>query len=99
MGSWVGRQGKGFQLWSTYWLSPRNTLQLNYRSMWVDHSFLQGGWLRDLGINANIALGRDFSLQGSAQYERWNFPLLSASQVGNVTTSLQISYSPHGNVH
>jgi hypothetical protein len=99
MGSWVGRQGKGFQLWSTYWLSPRNTLQVNYRDMWIDHSFLQGGWLRDLGVNANIALGRDFTLQASAQYERWNFPLLSASKAGNTTTSLQVSYAPHWNVH
>ena len=99
MGSWIGRQGKGFQLWSTYWFSPRNTVQVNYRSMWVDHSFLEGGWVRDLGVNANIALGREFSLQASAQYERWNFPLLSGRDVGNVTTSLQISYSPRWNVH
>ena len=99
MGSWIGRQGKGFQLWSTYWFSPRNTVQVNYRGMWVDHSFLEGGWVRDLGVNANIALGREFSLQASAQYERWNFPLLSGRDVGNVTTSLQISYSPRWNVH
>ena len=99
MGSWVGRQGKGFQLWSTYWFSPRNTVQVNYRSMWVDQSFLRGGWLRDLGVNANFALGRDFSLQASAQYERWNFPLLSTNDVANTTTSLQISYTPHWNMH
>jgi hypothetical protein len=99
MGSWVGRQGKSFQLWSTYWFSPRNTVQVNYRGMWVDHSFLEGGWVRDLGVNADIALGREFSLQASAQYERWNFPLLSASDVRNVTTSVRISYSPRWNVH
>lgn len=99
MGSWVGRQGKGFQLWSTYWFSPRSTIQASYRSAWVDHSFLQGGWIKDLGINANIALGREFSLQTSAQYERWNFPLLSAGTVRNVTTALQISYVPRWNVH
>jgi hypothetical protein len=99
MGSWVGRQGKGFQLWSTYWFSPRSTIQASYRSAWVDHSFLQGGWIKDLGINANIALGREFSLQASAQYERWKFPLLSPGNVSNVTTSIQISYSPRWSVH
>jgi hypothetical protein len=62
--------------------------------MWVDHSFLRGGQLKDLGISTNLALSRDFSLQVSAQYERWQFPLLSASKVSNVTTSFQISYSP-----
>lgn len=99
MGSWIGRQGSGFQLWSTYWFSARSTLQASYRSMRVDHSFLQGGWLKDLSLAANFALGPEFSLQASAQYERWRFPLLSASRVSNLTTSLQISYSPRWNVH
>lgn len=99
MGSWVGRQGHGFQLWSTYWLSPRSTVQATFRTLWVDHSFLQGGWMKDLGVTANIALGREFSLQGSAQLERWQFPLLSMTRVSNITTSLQISYSPHWNAH
>jgi len=99
MGSWVGRQGKGFQLWSTYWFSPRSTVQVSYRSMLVDHSFLQGGWLKDLGVTTNLALGREFSIQASAQYERWYFPLLSAKNVSDVTTSFQISYSPRWNVH
>ena len=66
MGSWVGRQGSGFQLWSTYWFSGRTTVQANYRSMWVDHSFLQGGWLQDVGLTTNVALGPDFSLQAGA---------------------------------
>ncbi len=94
MGSWVGRQGSGFQLWSTYWFSARTTVQAKYRSMWVDHSFLQGGRLEDFGLNTNIALGSEFSLQASAQYEHWRFPLLSTGTVSNVTTSLQLSYSP-----
>lgn len=94
MGSWVGQQGSGFQLWSTYWFSARTTVQANYRSMWVDHSFLQGGRLQDLGLTTNVALGSEFSLQASAQYERWKFPLLSAGTVSNVTTALQLSYSP-----
>jgi hypothetical protein len=94
MGSWVGRQGSGFQLWSTYWFSARTTLQASYRSARVDHSFLQGGSLKDLGLTTNVVLGPEFSLQASAQYERWHFPLLSAGTVSNVTTALQLSYSP-----
>jgi len=94
MGSWVGRQGSGFQLWSTYWFSARTTVQANYRSMWVDHTFLQGGRLQDFGLTSNVALGSEFSLQASAQYERWRFPLLAAGPVSNVTTALQLSYTP-----
>ncbi len=94
MGSWIGREGSGFQLWSTYWLSARTTVQVNYRNMWVDHSFLQGGSVQDFGVTANVALSSELSLKTSAQYERWRFPLLAAGAVSNVTTSLQLSYSP-----
>jgi hypothetical protein len=94
IGSWIGRQGSGFQLWSTYWFSGRNTLQLGYRAQWVDHSFLQGGWLRDITAKTNVALGNNFSLQAGVQYERWQFPLLAAGPVANMTTSVQFSYTP-----
>jgi Capsule assembly protein Wzi len=99
MGSWIGRQGSGFQLWSTYWFSARTTVQASYRQMWVDHTFLQGGRLQDFGLTTNIALGTELSLQASAQYERWKFPLLSTSPVSNVVTSLQLSYSPRWGAH
>ena len=94
LGSWIGRQGSGFQLWSTYWLSGRSTLQATYRAMWVDHSFLRGGWLRDIGVNTNVRLSADFTLQAGLQYERWQFPLLSSDTVPNLTTSVQLSYTP-----
>jgi len=28
IGNWIGRDGQGFQSWSKYWFSPRNTLNL-----------------------------------------------------------------------
>jgi len=31
MGSWIGKAGRGGQGWLTYWLSPRNKVQLGYR--------------------------------------------------------------------
>lgn len=99
MGSWIGRQGSGIQLWSTYWLSGRNTIQVGYRDQWVDHSFLQGGSLRDISANTNLALGSNFSLQAGVQLERWQFPLLAAGPVNNVTTSLQFSYTPTWKAH
>src|SRR5262249_14933491 len=75
IGSWVGRQGSGFQLSSNYWFSGRNTVQVGYRAQWADHSFLQGGWLRDISASTNLALSSDVSLQAGIQYERWQFPL------------------------
>lgn len=99
MGSWTGRQGDAWQLASTYWFSGRNTLQVGYRSMWVDHSFLEGGWLRDVSANTNLALGKDFALQAGIQYERWQFPLLTPKPMSNLTTSVQLSYTPRWSVH
>jgi len=94
IGNWVGRQGSGYQLWSTYWFSGRSTLQLGYRSLWVDHSFLQGGALRDISATGNLPVGGNFSLQAGVQYERWQFPLLSVTPMSNVVTSVQLSYTP-----
>src|SRR5579871_790566 len=94
IGNWVGRQGSGYQVWSTYWFSGRRTLQLGYRTLWVDHSFLQGGTLRDISATGNLPLGGEFSLQAGIQYERWQFPLLSSAPMSNVVTSAQLSYTP-----
>jgi hypothetical protein len=94
MGSWIGRQGSGFQLWSTYWFSARTTVQASYRQMWVDRAFLQGGRLQDFALTTNVALTSELSLQASAQYEHWKFPLLSSSSTSNVVTAVQLSYSP-----
>jgi hypothetical protein len=98
IGNWVGRQGSGYQLWSTYWFSGRSTVQLGYRKLWVDRSFLQGGTLQDISATGNLPLGETFSLQASVQYERWQFPLLSSTPMSNVVASAQLSYTPRWSV-
>ncbi len=92
--SWIGRQGSGFQIWSTYWMSARNKIQASYRGAWVDRSFLQGGWVKDASVQTEFSLRPDISLQASVQYERWSFPLLSTSRMTNVASSIQITYAP-----
>ena len=94
IGSWVGRQGDGIQAWSTYWFSPRNKLQLSYRRQWVDKALLEGGGLNDFTANVDWLFKHDIQLSSTLQYERWNFPLLSASPVSNFTTQVQIMYTP-----
>ena len=94
MGSWIGREGKGLQAWSTYWLSPQSTIQLYYRNAHVTKDFLEGGSYEDFGAAAQLRIRRDFSLSGSFQYERWNFPLLSAGDNSNFTLSVQATYWP-----
>jgi hypothetical protein len=95
LGSWIGRQGSGLQLWTTYWFSARNRMQLTYRNMWVDHDFLRGGALKDIGGRAEFSLNSQLSLNASLQWERWSFPILSRTSQSNVVASLQLSYQPH----
>jgi len=43
IGDWIGREGTGFQTWSTYWLGPRDTIQFGYRHAKVSASFIPSG--------------------------------------------------------
>ncbi len=48
MGHWVGREGQGVQAWTTYWFTPRNKLQFEFRHLKVSHEFIpDGGTLTD----------------------------------------------------
>lgn len=96
IGNWIGREGTGVQAWSTYWLSPRSTVQLNFRRATVSRDFLEGGEYTDFGARADLLIRPQLSLNGSVQYEQWDFPLLSPAKNSNFTTSLQLTYWPKG---
>lgn len=95
MGSWIGRAGWGGQGWVTYNISPRTNVQASYREQHVDHNFIGGGDLTDVSLRGDYTLHRDFTASASWQYERWNFPVLSAAPQTNYTTSIQLTYWPH----
>jgi membrane-associated phospholipid phosphatase len=95
LGSWLGRAGQGEQAWSTYWLSSRDKIQLNYRHQKVSGQYLpQGGTLNDGGVRADFWLGTTVMLSGSVQYEKWNYPVLDPLSRSNVTTSIQLTFWP-----
>ena len=94
IGSWIGRQGDGIQAWSTYWFSPRNKLQLGYRRQWADKVLLQGGGLNDFSASVDWLFKHDIQLSSTVQYESWNFPFLSSSAVNNVSTQIQVMFTP-----
>jgi len=100
MGSWIGRAGKGGQAWATYWLSPRNTLQFQYRRQVMSKDFISGGGgLNDFGLQVTMQPNSDFSLQGLIQYETWNFPVLAPIPKTNVTASLQLTFYPKWSIN
>lgn len=96
IGSWVGRDGFGMQAQITYWFSARTKLQGGYRYQEADRSFLEGGRVSDYSLRSETKLKSGFAVSAFLQYEKWMFPLLSASPQTNVTTSLQVTFHPHG---
>lgn len=94
MGSWIGRQGRGIQASSTYWFSGLRKLQLGYRQQVTNEAFIRGGNLHDVRAQYDFPLGSEFLVTSSLQYERWNFPTLSATPRSNVAVSVHFSYNP-----
>ncbi|MGO9590109.1 MAG: capsule assembly Wzi family protein [Candidatus Acidiferrales bacterium] len=96
LGSWIGREGKGVQAWSTYWFSPRNNLQFGYRNAKVDKDFIPGGeTVNDGSLKINWLLHRDVALSASVQYEKWAAPILAPGPQTNWTSSVEITLWPH----
>jgi hypothetical protein len=96
IGSWIGREGEAEQLWATWQVSPRSSIELSGRSMNVNGEFLRGGSLRDLRLVADLALRPEWYLHLEDQVERWRFPLLSSQPQANNEFTLQLSYRPMG---
>jgi membrane-associated phospholipid phosphatase len=95
LGSWVGREGHGVQLWSTYWLSPRNSIQAGYRKAHVDRDFIpQGGNIQDVFVRANFRLRPEMEMTTFLQYESWDFPVLSPLAGPNTVASVEFTYHP-----
>lgn len=95
LGSWIGRAGRGGQGWLTYWLSPRNKLQLGYRLQTVSPAFIGGGRLADYSARSEFMVGTAVSISGLLQYEPWKFPALAPTPHSNVTASIQLMFHPN----
>jgi hypothetical protein len=94
LGSWIGRESNGYQLWTTWWISPRSSVQLRARDQNAASVFLRGGSLRDLEVSTDLALSQHWQLSAAVQQERWRFPLFSATTHNNLTTTIQLSFNP-----
>jgi hypothetical protein len=95
VGSWLGRGGQGEQVWSTYWLSSRNTIQFQYRHQKVDGDYLpRGGTLNDGGVKVDLQPRPNVTFSGSVQYEKWNYPVLAPEAKSNWTTSVGVTFWP-----
>jgi hypothetical protein len=94
LGNTVGRQGSGFMLQSTYWLSGEKSIQAGHRRNQISEQFLEGGGaLRDYWAQANWQY-KDFSLSAKVQYEKWRIPVLATGEQSNVISTIQIGFHP-----
>jgi Capsule assembly protein Wzi len=95
IGDWIGREGTGFQAWSTYWFNPRNTIQLGYRHAKVSGDFIPyGETLNDGSVTLNWWLHDSVQFSALVQYEKWLAPVLAASPQTNWTSSVEITLWP-----
>jgi hypothetical protein len=95
IGSWIGREGKGFQAQSTYSFSPRNILQFGYRHAKVASDFVPGGeTINDGSVKLDWWMRSDLSVSAFVQYEKWLAPILAPTAQTNWTSSVEVTFWP-----
>jgi len=96
MGNTVGRMGNSLQFWTTYWFSPRHSLQITAKDSRVYKNYLPGGaaW-QDYRVSESVNLNSGFFFSGLLQYEHIShFPVLFPGAANNVTASVEIGFAP-----
>jgi hypothetical protein len=94
LGSWIGREGSGGKGTITWWFSPKTKASMSYRKMTVNKAFYEGGNMSDISGDGSWLLRPELEFQATAQYERWNFQLLSPTPKTNFTTTFGFRFSP-----
>jgi hypothetical protein len=94
IGSWIGREGNGEQMWATWQMSPMSSIELSGRSMTSAATFLRGGTVRDLTATVDLAVKPEWQLRLQAQTEWWHFPALADSPQRNTACTMQLTYRP-----
>jgi hypothetical protein len=94
IGSWIGREGHGEQIWGTWQLSPRSSIELTGRNMNVNRELLRGTSLWDLRVTGEFSLRPEWQLHVEEQLESWRSSLLSPQRQHNTEFTVQLSYHP-----
>jgi len=94
-GDWIGRQGKGGQVWLTWHLSPREDVQFQYRNAKASGGFIPGGTTQnDFAVEATKRFRNDFELRGLVQYERWQAPIYKPGLQSDTLATFQFTWFP-----
>jgi Capsule assembly protein Wzi len=95
MGDWIGREDKGGQAWLTYHLSPREWVQVNFRSAKAAKDFIPGGTTQtDFSFDLVKRLTPNVEVKANVQYEQWLVPLYKYGRQSDTTTTFQLTWYP-----
>ena len=95
MGNWIGREGKGYQAWSTYHLSPQSSIQVGVRTAKISNDFIPGGSTQwDWNLSAMLRVRKDLEIKSFLQYETWLVPVLAPTRQSDFTSSVQLTWWP-----
>lgn len=96
IGNSVGRDGRAFQGWLTYWLSASSNLQAYFKNSSVAAEFMPGGgaW-QDYAVRAEIHLRSRIYFKTDLQYEHISrYPVLFDGPQSNFTAILEVGLDP-----
>jgi len=95
LGHWVGRAGKAYQGWATYWFSTTTKAQFSVRTLQSSPKYLPGGGRQWDVIGTFEKRPRaNLALRLQLQFEKWQIPALDSHVHNNVCASFQMSYRP-----
>lgn len=106
LGSWIGRDGKGTQIWSNYWLGSSSNIQISYRNAKISSQFINdgttatgaslagGGTQNNFSAGARLRIHENLELLTNLQYEQWNVPVLTPKRKSDFLTSIQLTFWP-----
>jgi hypothetical protein len=96
IGSWIGRDATGYNVWTTYTISPVSNIQLQYRFMKIAQDYIPRGTTQQLGsVAATIRFHKEFEFKGFLQYESWLVPVLNSNRQNDFTASVQLTWLPN----
>lgn len=94
LGSWVGRDSRAYVASTTYWFSAKSKVQGEYRQIKAGAQFLPGGGTQtDGSVTAQWGITREWTLGASAQYERYDIPVLGGPR-RDLLGSLEVVFTP-----
>lgn len=95
IGDWVGREGIGGEVATTYWLTPLRSIEVAYRRHQIAREFIPGGgYQQDFIGSTSLHLTGSLFVTGSLQQESYQFPILANGLKHNFTTTVGLTLYP-----